>query len=287
MKRRQFLSKGTTAMAGMGIMTAMPTTLFGSANYEMVTMPIGFQSYVLREEIGKDLQGTLQEMKGLGYAYVEMCSPSGYKGPFEPLAKYSGKELKKMITDTGMSCNSSHFTFDELKNNLDDRIDWANQMGLEHMVLAYGLNGATLDEIKENCAALNAIGEKVKAGGMVTGFHNHSIEFEHKFHDKLVYDIILEELNPDLVKMQYQTQPITMGIQGSTYFNKYPGRFISAHLQDYSKTDNTKEIALGQGIADWPDFFAAAEKGGLDVVYVEMESNPGTLKESVGYLKSL
>lgn len=287
MKRRQFLTKGTTAMAGMGIMTAVPTSMFANFNEKMVTMPIGFQSYVLRERIGKDLTGTLNEMKGLGYTYVEMCSPSGYKGPFEPLMKYSGKELKKMIADTGMSCNSSHFTFDELKNNLDERIEWANQMGLDHMVLAFGLNAATPEELKKNCDALNAIGEKVKAGGMITGFHNHSIEFEHKFHDKLVYDIILEELNPDLVKMQYQTQPITMGVQGSTYFNKYPGRFISAHLQDYSKADKTKEIALGQGIADWPDFFAAAEKGGLEVVYVEMESNPATLTDSVVYLKNL
>ncbi len=102
-----------------------------------------------------------------------------------------------------------------------------------------------------------------------------------------MYDILLEELDPNLVKMQYQTQVITMGIKGSTYFNKYPGRFISAHLQDYDKNDTSKEIALGQGISDWKDFFKAAEKGGLQIVYVEMESNPGTLADSVTYLKNL
>ena len=287
MKRRQFITKGSTAMAAIGIMPALPTNIFEASDGKMVTMPIGFQSYVLRERIGKDLTGTLNELKGFGYEYVEMCSPSGYKGGFEPLVKYSGTALKKMITDTGMSCNSSHFTFDELKTNLDDRIEWANQMELDHMILAFGLNAATPDELKENCAALNAIGEKVKAGGMITGFHNHSIEFEHKFHDKLVYDIILEELNPDLVKMQYQTEAIKMGVKGSTYFNKYPGRFISAHLQDYSKGDKTKEVALGQGFSDWQDFFAAAEKGGLGVVYVEMDTNPGAFKDSAVYLKNL
>jgi len=123
---------------------------------------------------------------------------------------------------------------------------------------------------------------------MITGFHNHAIEFEHKFHDKLVYNILMEELDPEFVKMQYQTQVITMGIKGSEIFNKYPGRFVSAHLQDYSKTDKTKEIAIGQGISDWEDFFAAAEKGGVQVVYVEMDSNPPNhFEDSIENLRTL
>ncbi len=287
MKRRQFVTNGAMSMASVGLLSHMPTQPFTGAKSKLVTMPIGFQSYVLREEIGKDLAGTLNKMAAMGYEYVEMCSPKGYMGPFEPLAKYSGRDLKNKIADTGLKCNSSHFTFGELKEHLEERIEFAQQMELDHLVLAFGLNAATPDELKENCATLNAIGEKVKKGGMITGFHNHAIEFEHKFHDKLVYDIIMDELDSNLVKMQYQTQPITLGVQGSTYFNKYPGRFISAHLQDYSREDKTKEIALGQGIADWKDFFVAAKKGGIKVAYVEMESNPGTLKESVEYLKDL
>lgn len=288
MKRRQFLTKGTIGMASLGIMAHVPNNLFATTYGKLVTMPIGFQSYVLREDIGKDLTGTLKKMAEMGYEYVEMCSPKGYMGPFEPLVKYSGAELKTMIADTGMKCNSSHFTFGELKDSLDERIEFAQQMELDYMILAFGLNAATPDELKENCAALNRIGETVKKGGMITGFHNHAIEFEHKFHDKLVYDIIMEELDPELVKMQYQTQPITLGVQGSKYFNKYPGRFISAHLQDYSKADKTKEIPIGQGIADWNDFFAAAEKGGVRIVYVEMDSNPtGVFEDSITYLKNL
>lgn len=287
MKRRNFITKGTMGAASLGLLSHIPASAFTMANAKIVTMPIGFQSYVLREDIGKDLVGTLNKMKKMGYEYVEMCSPKGYMGPFEPLAKYSGTEIKKMIDGTGMKCNSSHFTFGELKENLDERIDFAQQIELDHMILAFGLNAATPDELKENCATLNAIGKKVKEGGMLTGFHNHAIEFEHKFHDKLVYDIIMEELDPDLVKMQYQTQAITMGVLGSSYFNKYPGRFISAHLQDYAKDDKTKEVAIGSGFSDWNDFFAAAEKGGIEVVYVEMDTNPGAFEDSAKFLNNL
>ena len=287
MKRRQFLTYGTLGAASIGILSPYSSPLFAAVPAGLVTQPIGFQSYVLREEIGKDIIGTLKKMVDYGYQYVEMCSPSGYMGPFEPLAKYSGTELKKIIEDCGIACNSSHFTLKEMRTNLDERIDFANQMGLKHFVLSSGLDSPTLDEVKSKCGELNAMGEKIRKAGMIAGFHNHDVEFKNKFDGKLVYDIILEELDPNLVKMQFQTQVITLGYKGSTYFKKFPGRFISAHLQDYDTNDTTKEIALGQGISNWKDFFKASQKGGLEVVYVEMESNPGTLKDSITYLKNL
>ncbi len=287
MKRRQFLTKGTMGIASLGVLSHIPTAMFATVNDKFVTMPIGFQSYVLREDIGKDLAGTLNEMKGLGYEYVEMCSPAGYLGPFEPLAKYSGKELMQRITDTGMKCNSSHFTWGEMNESLDERIAFANEMGLEHFVASGGLHSETLEELREKCSYMNTVGEKVKRAGMVAAFHNHIVEFETKFDEKYEYDWMLELLDPNVVKMQYQTQPITLGVRGSAYFEKYPGRFISTHMQDYDPKDTTKEIALGRGIADWKNFFAAAETGGIQVAYVEMESNPGTLKDSVKFLKNL
>ncbi len=287
MKRRQFLTKGTYTLTSLGVLAHIPMNMFASAKSKLVKIPIGFQSYVLREEIGKDITGTLNKMKGMGYEYVEMCSPKGYMGPFEPLAKYSGKELMQLIADTGMKCNSSHFTWGEMETNLDERIAFANDMGLKHFVASGGLHSETLDELKKKCESLNAMGEKIKKAGLIAGFHNHIAEFETKFDGKYEYDVILELLNPEAVKMQYQTQPITIGVKGSDYFNKFPGRFISTHMQDYDPKDTSKEIALGQGIADWKDFFAAAGKGGLQVAYVEMESNPGTLKESIAYLKGL
>lgn len=288
MKRRQFLMKSAVGASSLGLLSLYGNTLFAAApKTRTVTQPIGFQSYVLREDIGKDITGTLNKMVGMGYQYVEMCSPKGYMGPFEPLAKYSGKELKKIIVDTGIKCNSSHFTWKEMNDNLDERIEFANEMGLEHFVASAGLHSDTLDELKEKCAAMNAMGEKIKKAGMIAAFHNHDAEFKTKFDGKVEYDIILEELDPELVKMQFQTQVIVLGYKGSTYFKKFPGRFISTHMQDYDPNDTTKEIALGQGISDWKDFFGASEVGGIQVAYVEMESNPGTLKDSITFLKNL
>ena len=288
MNRRQFLEKSTLSLAAAGLLSQLPVSLYASTGGKLVTVPIGFQSYVLREEIGKDIVGICKKMEGYGYQQVEMCSPSGYKDAgFGPLVKYSGKELKQMIGDSGLSCISCHFQLTELNDNLDDRIEFAHQLGLKHMVCSGGLGSPDLDKLKKNCERMNIVGEKTKKAGLIAAYHNHNNEFETKINGRPVYELLLDELNPDLVKMQFQVAVITLGYKASAYFRKYPGRFISAHLQDYSPNDSTKEVVLGQGIVDWKDFFNASKEGGLKVVFIEMESNPATLRDSVTYLKNL
>jgi len=290
MNRRQFLEKGTLSLAAAGLLSQVPVSLLAATDGKLVKQPIGFQSYVLREEIGKNIGGICKTMAGYGYQQVEMCSPSGshYKEVgFGPLAKYSGKELKQIIEDSGLSCISSHFQLTELNDKLDESIDFSHQLGLKHMVCSGGLGSPDYDELKKNCEQMNIVGEKTKKAGLIAAYHNHNNEFETKINGRPVYELLLEELDPDLVKMQFQVAVITLGYKASTYFRKYPGRFISAHLQDYSPNDSTKEVVLGQGIVDWKDFFAASKEGGLEVVFIEMESDPATLKDSVTYLKNL
>lgn len=284
MNRRKFIAGGMAAVATAPLFSMKHAFAPGA-----VGMPIGFQSYVLREEINKDVVGELRRMATMGYEHVEMCSPSGYAPwSFANLVKYSGKELAAVIRDAGLKCQSSHFTWNELVNNLDDRIAFAQQMGLKHMVASGGLDGKTTDELKRKCDTLNKIGERITKAGMVAGYHNHNGEFENKKDGRPDYDILLENLDPAVVKMQFQVAAIQVGYKAADYFRKFPGRFISAHLQDYSAANREKQVVLGQGgIVDWKDFFAAAKTGGLKWVYVEMESDPGTLEGSLKYLKGL
>nr|HPZ87900.1 hypothetical protein [Flavihumibacter sp.] len=100
-------------------------------------------------------------------------------------------------------------------------------------------------------------------------------------------DLMLEHLDPSLVKLQFQVAAITSGYKAQDYFRKFPGRFISAHLQDYSPQDHTKEVTMGTGIVDWKDFFAAAKTAGLKYIFVEMESDPTVMEGCAKYIKSL
>ncbi len=234
----------------------------------------------------KDFPGTLKMMAGLGYQSVEMCSPPGYESSgFGPLMKYSAKEMKQIINDAGLVCESCHYQFDELRNHLDERIAFAHACGQKQMILSsFGLpEKASLNDWLKAADELNAIGEKSKKAGMPMGYHNHHMEFA-KIDGTLIYDALMKQFNPEYVKMQFQVAVISIGYKASTYFKKYPGRFISAHLADWSPTEK-KEVPIGQGIVDWKEFFSTVNTGGVKNIFVEMGMD--TFKESAAYLHSL
>ena len=114
-------------------------------------------------------------------------------------------------------------------------------------------------------------------------FHNHHMEFQ-TIGNELIYDEMLKVLDPDLVKMQFQVAVVDIGYKAADYFRKHPGRFISAHLADYS-FEKEKQVPIGQGDVDWNDFFEAAKIGGVQNFYVEMA--PETFAPSAEFLTQL
>jgi sugar phosphate isomerase/epimerase len=95
------------------------------------------------------------------------------------------------------------------------------------------------------------------------------MEFE-KRGDELIYDALLDQLDPELVKMQFQVAVVNIGYKAADYFRKYPGRFQSAHLTDWS-TAKDVQVPIGEGDIDWNDFFEAAKVGGVQNFFVEMD----------------
>jgi sugar phosphate isomerase/epimerase len=284
--RRQFLGKTSLGIGSAVLMSQIPFELNANANTGLVKMPVGFQVWTVKDMLIKDFPGTLKMMAGLGYQSMEMCSPPGYESSgFGPLMKMKPEEMKKIIHDAGLICESSHYGFNELRNNLDERIDFAIKSGQKQMILSsFGLpENSTLSDWQKAAGELNIIGEKSKKRGIQMGYHNHHTEFA-KIDDTLIYDVLMKELDGDYVKMQFQVAVISIGYKAVTYFNKYPGRFISAHLADWSAADK-KEAPVGKGIVDWKEFFAAINTGGVKNIFVEMSMS--TFEESAAYLHSL
>lgn len=281
--RRNFIKTGGVAVASAALLTRMPLNLMASAPASKVDS-FGFQVWTIRKELLADFPGTLKKMAALGYSEVEMCSPLGYSmAGFKPLNEMSGTEMKKVIEDSGLTCNSSHFTGPELRDSLDNRIQWATEIGMKQMAQSMPnikLKGATMDDWRKTAQELNEIGEKTKAAGIQMVYHNHNFEFQ-RIDGELIYPVLMEELDADLVKMQFQVAVIDEGFKAQDYFRKYPGRFISAHLADYS-TEQEKQVPLGQGIVDWSDLFEAAKTGGVENYFVEMD--PATFPESAEFL---
>jgi sugar phosphate isomerase/epimerase len=280
--RRDFFKKTSTGIAVAGFLTGNAGML--SAN--PLGMPIGCQTWPVREMIAKDFPGTLKMLHEAGFRAIELCSPVGYSDSgFGGLSKYSGSELRKIINDAGLTCVSSHFGIDELRKNQEDRIAWAKDVGLTQMMVPSldGPQHPTMDDVKKAADEYNRMGEKAAAAGIQQGLHNEDFELT-KVNGQRTYDLLLKLLDKKLVKFQFQVSTISEGYDAAEYFTKYPGRFVSMHVQGWD-AKNRKEAPVGQDSLDWKKIFTAAKTGGIKNYFVEMDLP--LMKASVPYLRKL
>ncbi|MDR0792423.1 MAG: sugar phosphate isomerase/epimerase [Chitinophagaceae bacterium] len=280
MNRRKFI--GNTSKAFVAAVAAPQIAMLLQSFKKMSDMPIGFQTFPIRDILAKDFAGTLKMMAGLGYQLTEMCSPKGYvDAGFGVLVNMKTSEMKSIINDSGLTCPSCHFNFGELTDHLDDSIEFALGLGLTQMICStfWLPKAAVLDDYMKAADKLNIAAEKIKVAGMQAGFHNHEFEFA-MLDGQLIYDALMNRFDKNLVKMQFQTEVINLGYKAADYFKKYPGRFISAHLSDWTK--DKKEVPIGEGIIDWKAFFSAAKTGGVKNFFVEM--NLDKFKDSATYI---
>lgn len=280
--RRDFVKTAAAGAAAGGFLMSGAIDL----NANPLGLPIGCQTWPVREMIAQDFPGTLKQLKASGFQNIEMCSPVGYSdNGFAGLEKHSGKELKKIINDAGLNCVSSHFGMDELRKNQEDRIAWAKDLGLTQMLVASlgGPKNPTMDDVKRAADEYNKFGEKVAQAGIQQGLHNEDFECS-TVDGKRTYDVLFELLDPKLVKFQFQVSTIQQGFDAAEYLTKYPGRFISMHVQGWSATSK-KIVPVGQGTLDWKKIFSAAKVGGIKNYFVEMDL--AMMKASVPYLRKL
>ena len=254
-------------------------------------LPLGCQTWPVREMIAKDFPGTLKELSATGFQTVELCSPLGYADSgFGGLAKYKGSELRSILQDAGLTSISSHFSLDELRKNQDDRISWAKEVGLTQMLVA-SLNGPknpTMDDVKRAADEYNKIAAEASTADIQQFLHDEEFEMATIEGDgRLVYTVLLDLLDPGLVKMQFQMSAMTTIGDPIKYFNEYPGRFTSMHVQGVDPDDSNSvwRLAVGQDRLNWAEIFKAAKAGGLKNYFVEL--NWDLTKKSVAYLKTL
>jgi sugar phosphate isomerase/epimerase len=280
--RRDFCKIAATQAAAVGLLSSGALTLHANP----LGMPIGCQTWPVREMIAEDFPGTIRQLATAGFQSIELCSPLGYaEYGFGGLSKYKGTEIRKILSDAGVTCVSSHFGMDELRKDQAASIAWAKDIGLTQMLVAsLGENEhPTMDDVKRAADEYNKMGEKAATAGIQQGLHNEDFELS-SVDGKRTYDILFELLDPKLVKFQFQVSTISKGFDAAEYFTRYPGRFISMHVQGWNA--DTKKIApVGQDSLDWKKIFSAAKLGGIKNYFVEM--NLDFMKASVPYLRAL
>ena len=299
MIRRQFLKTSALAVAGT---LALPDFLKAGPNYPQKL--VGLQLYSIRDDMHKDPLGTLKQLSGMGYRYVEHASYTNRK-----FYGYEAKAFKKILDDLGMKMPSGHTVFnsqhwDATKKDFTDvwkyTIEDAATCGQQFVISPWLEEGKRkdADTLKGFMEVFNKNGELCQKSGMKFGYHNHDFEFSQKLGDRTVYDIMLGETDPKLVMQQLDIGNMyNGGANAVDIVTKYPGRFESWHIKDEITStagaghEKYESTILGKGIVPVKDVLAIAVKaGGPNQFIIEQESYQGKtplecMKENIAIMK--
>jgi len=284
LNRRTFLRRAAcSAAGGLGGAVALNamnlTNVFAAAKLGK----IGVQLYTVRNEMGKDFDGTLRKIAELGYKQVEFA---GYYNR-------TPEQIKALLGQLGLEAPSVHVGINLLRNELDKSIETAKAIGHRYIICPYldASERKSLEQYKQHAALFNKAGEACKKAGIQFGYHNHDFEFA-ALDGKLPYDLLLTETDKNLVKMELDLYWVVKAKQDPiAWIDKNPGRFAAFHVKDMDATPKAFFTEVGRGTIKFKEIFAKSKKAGVNLFIVEQDQCPGSpfdsLKISYDYLKQL
>ena len=271
-------------------------------------LPIMLQLYNVREELKKDFDGTLKEVAGIGYRYVELA-----------LAQSFGKssaEFKASLDKAGLTAISAHVPYQDMIADPEGVIGFHTDIGCKFIAVPYlaeedRSTGPNYGEVKKGIAKL---GEVANKKGAVLLYHNHEFEFVD-YKGKYALDDLYNSIPASLLQTQIDVCWAKVGgVDPAEYILKYTGRAPVVHLKDFDSSGGGKVNAaydligeakkaqaagsfpfraVGHGIQDIPGIIKAAKKAGAKWVVVEQDlPSPGKTpiecaRDSLDYLNSL
>lgn len=287
-KRRDFLkisAAGALGVIALGPMACKPGVKQAVQTVDKKSFGVGLQLYTVRDEMVKDVPGTLKKLSDMGYKNLEMASYADGK-----FYGFAPADFKKMVNDLGMEIISSHtsveaegITIDSAKKMAEDHA----ALGVKYCVQPWiEEKDRNVEMYKKMIADWNQVGAVMKEVGIQFGYHNHNFEFKPT-EDGLIpyYDIFMKEMDASLITMELDMYWATKAGQDPVeMFNKYPGRFQLFHFKDMAQQsapfyDVIKDdiTSVGAGLIDFKRIYAARETAGMKYLFVE-DDNQGNGK---------
>lgn len=248
-------------------------------------IPVGLLVYGVRDDLDRDLSGTLKAVAAMGYEGVEFYGPYFYwTAPF-------AKKVRAQLDDLHLPCLSTHNeSFAFTPDGMSHAIELNQILGSKNIVCVRGLvnpgpepyhgfEGAGLDGWKRLAETLHLTLERLRPLGIKCGFHNHAVEY-----------VPLQGTRPiDLlagVKDLIFHLDVAICRDGKAdpvaFLEKYPGRTQSILLSDWPRDPKGIQPLLGKGKEDWKRLFAAAERlGGVEFYLMQQETSADPAMEAI------
>lgn len=271
--RRDFIKQTGLALSVAGL--GLSSFDFPKAK----TYKMGLQLFTIRQPMAQDPKKTLQTIAGFGYQDTEIY---GYDGPANRYYGIPAVDFKKVLEDNSLESTSGHYDFikyfngtdEELMRYTDQCIVGAHALGQRYITWPWlDPESRSIEKFKLLTDKLNAIGERVTKAKLGFAYHNHDFEFiDHQGENG--YDIILQNTDPDLVKLQIDLYWVAHSSPLSAHelFLKAPGRFVMWHIKDMDKVSRDY-TEMGNGSIDYAKILPDASLSGMKYYYIEQGGN--------------
>ena len=155
--------------------------------------PIGLQLYSLRDQFAKDVPGTLDEVKKMGFRYAELAGTYGL----------TPDQFKAELSSRGIKPIAAHFPYEEYRDNPEAVALKAKELGLKYAGVAWIPHQGDFDEktCREAAAVFNRAGEALAKHGLKFFYHCHGYEFQ-PFGQGTLFDLLMQETNPKYVQLR-------------------------------------------------------------------------------------
>ena len=256
----------------LGIMAAAPLAV---AMPDSKQIPVGLELYSVRDELKKDLMGTVRGVAKMGYQCVEFYAPY-----YDWTPEYA-KQVRAELDDLGIQCYSTHNGLQSFTPEGVGKVIELNKiLGTRYVVLAHPGKVSTLDDWKRVAETLNKANDTLRGQGLHAGYHNHDLEWNLVEGQKPI-ELLAAMLDKSILLQLDVGTCVATGNDPVAWINRNPGRIRSIHVKDWSPATGYK-VLTGEGAAPWKKIFAAAEStGGIEYYLIEQEGSGYSEMETV------
>ena len=240
-------------------------------------IPVGLELYSVRDQLTKDLPGTVRAVAKMGYEIVEFYAPY-----YDWKPEYA-KEVRKLMDDLGIRCNSTHNHIEAfVPDGWEKTIELSKILGVKYVVMASAPKVTDLDGWKKVADQLSKAAEKFRSVGLHAGYHNHKLEFV-PLEGKRPIEVIAANTPKDFMLQLDVGTCMEAGGDPVAWIKANPGRIRSIHCKDWGAGEGKGyKVLFGEGDSPWTKIIAAAESvGGVEYYLIEQEGSRYSSLETV------
>lgn len=259
MTQQHFSRRNFLRLGGFGIAAAaMPDAMAGMA-FKAKPAKLSVQLYSVSEQIVKDTRSTLWKIADIGFKNVETA--------FWP-RELSLQTAAGYLKEFGLGVSSAHVEI-PVGGQKKVFLDTARAFNCQKMIWhgwPEDKRYSSLEGTKELVRIYNEAGRFARDNGLQFGIHNHWWEFRNKPGGRYVYEILQEELDPEIF-FEIDTYWVKVaGHDPATIVAKMGSRVKLMHIKDGPARwsdklaeDNPDPMTpVGKGTQDFPKIIKAA-----------------------------